>query len=117
MDQAPLESAIEAAGEFARDVDQGRSEAERLDLGVELVVELIESCDHVGITAIGPDGVQTVAASSGKTLQCDQMQYDLNEGPCLDTVRTHQTAISNDVARDRRWSTWGPAVALRAQAR
>ena len=113
MDQAPLESAIEAAGEFARDVDQGRSEAERLDLGVELVVELIESCDHVGITAIGPDGVQTVAASSGKTLQCDQMQYDLNEGPCLDTVRTHQTAISNDVARDRRWSTWGPAVAER----
>ena len=74
MDQAPLEIAIEAAGEFARDVDQGRSEAERLDLGVELVVELIDSCDHVGITAFGPKGVQTVAASSEKSLQCEQLQ-------------------------------------------
>ena len=113
MDQAPLEIAIEAAGEFARDVDKGRSEAERLDLGVELVVELIDSCDHVGITAFGPKGVQTVAASSEKSLQCEQLQYDLNEGPLLDTVRTHQTAISNDVALDRRWPTWGPGAAER----
>lgn len=111
MDQPPMESAIEAVGEFARDVDQGKSESERLGLGVDLVAELIESCDHAGITTIGPNGVQTVAASSAKTIQCDQLQYDLNEGPCLDTVRTHHTAVSNDVGRDRRWPTWGPAVA------
>jgi GAF domain-containing protein len=111
MDQPPTDGSMEAAGEFARDVNQGKGETERLDLGVELVVELVEGCDHVGITAIGPNGVETVAASSEKTILCDQLQYDLKEGPCIDTVRTHHTAISNAVASDPRWPRWGPAVA------
>ena len=111
MDQPPMDGSREAAGGFARDVNQGKGEIERLDLGVGLVVQLVEGCDHVGITAIGPNGVETVAASSEQTILCDQLQYDLKEGPCIDTVRTHHTAISNAVASDPRWPRWGPAVA------
>ena len=108
-----MDRSIQEAGEFARDVERGKGEAARLDLGVDLVVDLIEVCDHAGITQIGPDGLETVAASSETVMLCDQLQYDLNEGPCVDTIRLHESALSNSLVTDRRWPRWGPAVADR----
>ncbi len=102
---------LDKSAAFARNVAEGEGEAERLALGVSLVVELVEGCDHAGITRVGRGGARTAAASSEKTRLCDRLQYDLDEGPCLDTVRSHQTVVSNDVASDPRWPRWGPAVA------
>lgn len=102
---------LEDSGDFARNVAVGQGETERLDLGVALVVELVEGCDHAGITRVSREGAETVAASSETARLCDQLQYDLGEGPCLDTVRTHQTVVSNALASDPRWPRWGPAVA------
>ncbi len=104
---------LEDSGAFARDVAEGKSETERLDLGVALFVELVEGCDHAGITRVVRGGPETVAASSEKARLCDQLQYDLGEGPCLDSVRSHQTVVSNAIASDPRWPRWGPAVAER----
>lgn len=104
---------LEDSSAFARDVAVGEGENARLDLGVALVVELVEGCDFAGITRVSRAGGETAAASSEKARLCDQLQYDLDEGPCLDTVRTHQTVISNDIAADPRWPHWGPAVAER----
>ncbi|MCC6494872.1 MAG: GAF and ANTAR domain-containing protein [Propionibacteriaceae bacterium] len=102
---------LEESGEFARNVAEGQGETERLNLGVALVVELVDGCDHAGITRVSREGAETVAASSDKARLCDQLQYDLGEGPCLDTVRTHQTVVSNSLGSDPRWPRWGPAVA------
>lgn len=109
--QSGMTHRFEDSSAFARDVAVGQGEKARLDLGVALVVELVEGCDHAGITRVSRARGETVAASSEKARLCDQLQYDLNEGPCLDTVRTHQTVISNDIAADPRWPHWAPAVA------
>lgn len=111
MRQPEKGHSLEDSGEFARDVARGEGEKERLSLGVGLFVELVEGCDYAGVTRVGRSGAETVAASSEKARLCDQLQYDLDEGPCLDTVRSHQTVISNDIASDPRWPRWGPAVA------
>jgi hypothetical protein len=111
MGQPGTGHSLEDSGEFARDLAQGEGETERLQLGVALVVELVEGCDYAGITRVGPGGGETVAASSEKARLCDQLQYDLHEGPCLDTVRSQQSVVSNDVASDPRWPRWCPAVA------
>ena len=113
MGQPPMGRSMNDAGEFARDVEQGRGETERLDLGVQLVIDLIEGCDHAGITQVGPEGFETVAATSETVRRCEQLQYDLNEGPCVDTLRSQESAFSNALASDRRWPRWGPAVAER----
>ncbi len=106
-------SAFDHAGEFARDVQQGKGEGERRDLGVGLVVELVAGCDHASVTQIGPDGPETVATTSEVASGCDQLQFELNEGPCVDTIRSQQDAISNALASDRRWPRWGPSAAER----
>ncbi|HEY3339648.1 MAG TPA: GAF and ANTAR domain-containing protein [Propionicimonas sp.] len=113
MKQPGTGHSLEDSGDFARNVAEGAGESERLDLGVALVVDLVEGCDDAGITRVGRDGAETVAASSEKARLCDQLQYELDEGPCLDTVRSHLTVISNDIATDQRWPHWGPAVAER----
>lgn len=113
MEQPGTGHSLEESGEFARDLARGEGETERLQLGVALVVELVEGCDYAGITRVGRGGGETVAASSEKARLCDQLQYDLHEGPCLDTVRSQQSVVSNDVASDPRWPRWGPAVAER----
>ena len=113
MEQPGTGHSLEDSGEFARDVAEGEGEAERLALGVALVVELVEGCDYAGITRVGRGGAETVAASSEKARLCDQLQYVLHEGPCLDTVRSQQSVVSDDVASDPRWPLWGPAVAER----
>ncbi|MGV8909241.1 MAG: GAF and ANTAR domain-containing protein [Propionicimonas sp.] len=106
-----MDRSLEDSGDFARDVAQGQGETARLSLGVGLFVDLVEGCDHAGVTRVTRAGAETVAASSEKARLCDQLQYDLDEGPCLDTVRSHQTVVSNDIASDLRWPRWGPAVA------
>jgi len=111
MEQPGKGHSLEDSGEFARDLAEGEGETERLALGVALVVELVEGCDYAGITRVGRGGAETVAASSEKARLCDQLQYDLQEGPCLDTVMSQQSVVSNDVAADPRWPRWGPAVA------
>lgn len=113
MSEPPTERSDDTAGEFARDLAEGSGERQRLDLGVALVVDLVGGCDHAGITVIKtkPTRMVTVAASSKIAEACDQMQYDLDQGPCVDTVRTHQTVVSAAVGSDPRWPSWGPAVA------
>ena len=110
MEQAGPGRPLEDSGDFARDVE-GAGEGERLSLGVGLFVQLVEGCDHAGVTRVSRAGAETVAASSEKARLCDQLQYDLDEGPCLDSVRSHQTVVSNAIASDPRWPRWGPAVA------
>ena len=111
MERPRVGHSLEDSGDFARDVAEGEGEGERLSIGVGLFVDLVEGCDHVGVTRVSRQRAETVAASSEKARLCDQLQYDLDEGPCLDSVRSHQTVVSNDVATDPRWPRWGPAVA------
>lgn len=63
--------------------------------------------------AASPQEVSTTAASSDLVLHADQLQYEFHQGPCLDSVRTQATVVSGDLAADRRWPRWGPAVSER----
>ena len=86
------------------------TESARLQQGVELVVQLVDRCDHAGVTLSTPSSVETVASSDEVVRQGDAWQYELGEGPCLDAVRLHHTVVSPDLAVDPRWPRWGPKV-------
>lgn len=79
-------------------------------LAVDLAVQFVSGCDHVGISIV--DGSRTVTGASSDRVvrRGDALQNELDEGPCLDSVRTHDTVISQDLSRDPRWPRWSPRV-------
>jgi GAF domain-containing protein len=57
-----------------------------------------------GIT-LQPDGRPlTVASSDGLAAQVDELQYGLDQGPCLSALRTGRVVRIDDLAADARWS-------------
>lgn len=95
---------------FARSVQAQPEPFERLRRGVELAVELVEGCDHAGVTLASRVAVESAAATDDVVRRGDALQYELSEGPCLDAVRRQHTVISPDLAVDVRWTSWAPRV-------
>lgn len=76
--------------------------------------EVIPGVDEASISITGPDGqITTVAPTSQSVLRPDELQYELDEGPCVDAIKFQRTMRSEDLADDRQWPKYGPqAVAL-----
>ena len=98
------------AGDFARSVSGRDGAAERLQRAVDLVVELVGGCDHAGVTIARGGRLSTPAASDATVEQGDAWQYELGQGPCLDSVALEHTVISQDLRTERRWPRWSARV-------
>ena len=101
----------QVGAEFARLLHQVSTETGRLQRGVELAVRMVAGCDHASVTVLTPQYVETVAASDEIVRRGDVWQYDLSEGPSLDSVRGRETVVSQDLRDDPRWRSWGPLAA------
>jgi GAF domain-containing protein len=55
--------------------------------------------------------VETPAKSDDRAAQADQLQYDLEEGPCLDAVWERETFQIDDMTADEHYPRWSRAVA------
>lgn len=75
-------------------------------------VEVIPPCDAASITLRRKRGsTETVAATNDMAVACDKLQYEFDEGPCVDAVFDGEAYYIDDVATDERWPRWGPAAA------
>jgi GAF domain-containing protein len=54
--------------------------------------------------------VETPSATSSLARRGDALQYELAEGPCLDTVWTQKQVYAADLTHDDRWPRWAPRV-------
>ncbi len=73
-----------------------------------LAVETIDGCDHAGVSYIEGHEVTTRAASDDIPPAVDQIQYQTNEGPCLDAMRDHEVLHVEDLSSDPRWPKFAP---------
>lgn len=96
------------SADFARELASIDAHGDRLSVGVGLIAEMVSGCDHVGITQITRSGLVNIAATDDVARIADRWQYELREGPCVTTVRDHQTVLSLDLSGDRRWPRWAP---------
>lgn len=73
-----------------------------------------------GVTLLRPGRrLESVGTTDPIVDSADQLQYDLQEGPCIDAAVDPQSHVllSADLATDDRWPQWGPktaALGLRA---
>ncbi len=98
--------------QVSRDLMQRADEHPTLTTVVERAVDVVPGCDHASLTLRRRRGrTETVAASSELARAADQLQYDLEEGPCLEAAFTGGPKVSNKLVAASEWPDWGPQVA------
>lgn len=79
---------------------------------VDRAVDVVPGCDWASVTVRRRgQRLETLASSTHFPEDCDQLQYELGEGPCADAVWDADSYLSDDIGADPRWPRWGPRVA------
>lgn len=75
---------------------------------VRRAIEMIPGCDHAGITLRTRRGrAETVAATDGLVNTLDALQYELDQGPCIDAAFDEvEHVVIDDVRSEQRWAQW-----------
>jgi GAF domain-containing protein len=98
--------------DVARDVQSREDLAGAADEIVAVAAQMFDDDTAAGITLVhARRRVETAAATTDLVRRGDVLQYELDQGPCLDAAWRHRQVYSPDLANDQRWPTWGPQVA------
>lgn len=109
-DSAGLEAGREALRRFLVGDDDLSSMLARISL---IAIETIPDADMASITMLNARGEATTPTFTDKAaLELDQVQYALDDGPCLASLR-HQGVEQVETASDRRWPTFSAAAVAR----
>ncbi|HEX2042235.1 MAG TPA: GAF and ANTAR domain-containing protein [Acidimicrobiales bacterium] len=69
----------------------------------ELLVTTVAGCDHAVVTVVHGQDLASPAASDDVGPAVDAIQLDVDDGPCLEAIREHQTVVTDDLAVETRW--------------
>ena len=98
--------------QVSQDLMQIGEERPTLQTVVERAVEVVPACEWASVTLRRRrNRTETVAASSDIAREADQLQYDLEEGPCLEAALTGEPRLSNHLEDSEDWPRWGPRAA------
>lgn len=78
----------------------------RLQHGVDLLPALVPGCDHASITTMTGGQLRVRVASDVTGRRADELQDALEDGPCLQAVRTGHSVIGHDLHTETRWLGW-----------
>jgi GAF domain-containing protein len=74
-------------------------------------VQAIPGADGAGLTLLEQDRVDTIVATAPFVTEVDDIQYGMNQGPCISAAREGQTVLSGSLGGDPRWPRFGGRVA------
>jgi GAF domain-containing protein len=79
---------------------------------VELARNTVAACDYCGVSLRGPRRSTNMAASTSSVVDdVEALQYDLQEGPALDSIWVDEMCLVDDLAAEERWPRWAPQAA------
>jgi GAF domain-containing protein len=83
-----------------------------LQLITSLARDTLAGSLGAGVTLMRADGLAATSAATDPLVDAlDQLQYQLEEGPCLTAWATSAVVRSDDLSVERRWTTWSPRAA------
>jgi transcriptional regulator with GAF, ATPase, and Fis domain len=94
--------------ETVRTLFSAGSVTETLAQMVELAEATIEGCDYAGLFLLEGDEITTPLHGDPIVHAIDALQHRTGEGPCLDAIAHRVMFYAEDLARDSRWSRFGP---------
>ncbi len=82
-------------------------------------VELVDGCDHASLMLRKNGRAVTVAASDETARRVDQMEQQLNEGPCLDAMDEDEPDqhMSPDLTTGSKWSKLAARILTETEVR
>jgi GAF domain-containing protein len=78
-----------------------------LGLIADRAVTLVPGAQHAAISRGRPGRFETVGSTSELPPRVDQIQYDLDSGPCVDAAEQKQIYRTGELATDQRWPEFG----------
>ncbi|MGI3781743.1 MAG: GAF and ANTAR domain-containing protein [Janthinobacterium lividum] len=81
-----------------------------VELVTRLATETIAGTIGAGVTLVDLRGKRSTAPSNTLVAQADQIQYDLDAGPCLTAWRDQTPVRIDDTNLETRWPEWTTAV-------
>lgn len=76
-----------------------------------LAVERVPGAEFSGVTFGRPGSFTSIAPTSDLVARADQIQYDLESGPCVDAILEDARITVDDLRSDSRWPTFGEKAA------
>lgn len=70
-------------------------------------VDVIDGAEHAAISRGRPGRFETVGQTSDVPPRVDQIQYDLDSGPCVDAAEQQRTFRTGKLGVDTRWPEFG----------
>lgn len=115
-------TAARELGDQLRQLVDAMIEDESEGLAVPRVVRFaavaMPGAEHAAISiAQHASSPRTIAATGDLPMQVDSIQYDLDDGPCVEALETSDVLWSDDLSTDERWGRFGPRAADTAGVR
>ena len=106
MSRPEIAAAIAAA---ARTINQTNTLDETLTAIAETARRSVPGFDQVGISTVDRHGRPHTRAVAGDLVwQLDELQYGLEEGPCVDSLRGADVVAAPRIRTDDRWPNYVP---------
>jgi GAF domain-containing protein len=108
----PDDDLWERFADLARGMSESAGLADTLRVAVDGTQALVVGADSVGISMVHHRRrIETPAATDAACRRGDELQYELGEGPCLQSIHQQETVKSPDLRTEQRWPAWSSRVA------
>lgn len=104
--------------ESARVINSPQTLEETLDAIVRATLVSVPGFDHVGISIMHRDGnIETKAATDQVVWELDDLQYGIDEGPCVSAMREGSVVSVPNIRHEQRWPRFVPEAVMRTGLR
>jgi GAF domain-containing protein len=98
------EGLAEFFADIARQLQAERNPEEVLQRIVTVAADIVEGCNHAGVSIVHPHGrIDTHAANDDVSSVVDGIQYETGQGPCLEAIQNHESYLIDDLTAEDRW--------------
>lgn len=96
----------------AREMSVSVGIQDTLDAAVHAAVALIKPVEAASVSLVHARGrIETQAATDDMCRRADELQIELDEGPCLQAIRDEETVVVRDLSSETRWPRWSSRAA------
>ncbi len=117
MDAQGMADLTQEFAALAADLHGEGDNAAALHRAVELSAKYVPGCACASITVVHDNVGRTIAATDDVARLADALQYELDEGPCLQAAWDDANYLMFDLDGERRWPRYAQALSRRTPVR